>query len=102
LHLKQTSPLAPAAGRAPHFVSNEICGARTRNAPATCRALNAGSHNPQPFGGNMSIESSHFDDGISFTEEPESSFAAWSIDDLVQSSDLVSLRPAQAFSDDGF
>jgi hypothetical protein len=50
----------------------------------------------------MSIESSHFDDGISFTEEPESSFAAWSIDDLVQSSDLVSLRPAQAFSDDGF
>ena len=42
------------------------------------------------------------DDGISFIEEPESSFAAWSIDDLVQSSDLVALSPGHAFSDDGF
>ena len=49
-----------------------------------------------------SIESTVIDDGIPLIEEPESSFAAWSIDDLVQSSDLVSLRSAQAFLDDGF
>ena len=40
------------------------------------------------------------DDALSSIEEPESSFAAWSIDDLDQSSDLESLRSAHVWPDE--
>jgi hypothetical protein len=48
----------------------------------------------------MSHEPTLTDDAISSGEESESSFAAWSIDDLDQSSDLESWRSARAWADD--
>ncbi len=47
----------------------------------------------------MSVELP-IDDALSSLEEPESSFAAWSIDDLDQSSDLESLWSAHAGPDE--
>jgi hypothetical protein len=48
---------------------------------------------------STSFETAATDVAISFNDEPESSFAAWSIDDLDESSDLESLRSASAWAD---